>query len=197
LGKLISNQGAIVKVIQIPEGKLKGIDDYLASFPPEDRKTQLKTLMAEAPEFEAWREPYQEKQESRFTNRCNLAQRYLQAKEHLGERLRLNQLTTELELDGKPFDLDELQIQMALQWDLQIPDNQVVKILGSIGMDNAYSPVVNYLDKVWAEYHTEVGPDYLNDLATRFLGAEKQLHNNYLRKTLIGPVVQAVSTIRR
>ncbi len=191
LGKLISNQGAVVKVIKIPEGKLKGIDDYLASFPPDERKTQLKTLMSEALEFELWREPYQQKQESRFTSRCSLAQRYLQAKDYLGERLRLNELTTELELDGKPFDLDELQITMALQWDLHIPDNQVVKILGSIGRDNAYSPVVNYLDQVWAEYHQVVGPDYLNDLATRFLGAEKPLHNNYVRKTLIGAVARA------
>ncbi|MDG2989497.1 DUF3854 domain-containing protein [Candidatus Synechococcus calcipolaris G9] len=186
LGRLISVFGAVVKVIEIPPGELKGIDDYLASF--DDRSGEMQKLLDSAQPFEQWREPFQKQKLTQ--ERCKLAQRYEQAQEILGDRLRLNLLTTELELHGKPFDLDELQIQLALQHDLHIPDAQVTKILTSIGKTNAYSPVKDYLDRVFDEFGQD-SAGFIDNLSDRYFGTDKPIYNSYIRKTLIAAVARA------
>lgn len=187
LGRLISVLGAVVRIIELPPGDLKGIDDYLVST-GDSRTEEMRSLMKKSVPFEQWREPFQKQRIAQ--ERCKLAQRYQQAQEILGDRLRLNLLTTDLELNGKPFDLDELQIQLALQHDLHIPDAQVTKILTSIGKTNAYSPVKDYLDRVFDEFGQEAA-GFIDDLGDRYFGTDKPIYNAYVKKTLIAAVARA------
>lgn len=190
-GRLISVHGAVVKVIQLPHGPLKGIDDYLASFPQGDRPRALQELIDKSITFEQYRQPYQEHQAGKF-ERCKLAQRYENVRDILGDRLRFNLLTTELELDGQIFDLDELQITLALQWDLHIPDAQVSKILTSIAKQNAYNPVTDYLDQVFSEYGQDEGCNkFIDDLAARYFGTDQPIYDSFVKKTLIAAVARA------
>ncbi|AXY68122.2 DUF3854 domain-containing protein [Thermosynechococcus sichuanensis E542] len=107
LGRLISAEGAVVRIVQLPDGPLKGIDDYLAAHPEGDRRALLQDLLDRAISFESWRKPLQEKRLQIESVRCKLAERFLLTKQILGDRLRLNELTSELELNGQPFDLDQ------------------------------------------------------------------------------------------
>ncbi|NKB18737.1 MAG: hypothetical protein HC770_13175 [Pseudanabaena sp. CRU_2_10] len=121
--------------------------------------------------------------------RPSLARRYEAVKRVLGHRLRLNSLSKELELDGQPLELDELQLNLAVKHGLNIPDNQIGKITGAIGKENAYNPVVDYLERVARQHGNST--EILDDLASRYLGTNHPLHKTYLRKTLISAVARA------
>ncbi|WP_460193664.1 virulence-associated E family protein [Thermosynechococcus sp. FA-CM-4201] len=189
LGRLISAEGAVVRIVQIPDGPLKGIDDYLAAHPEGDRLALLQELLDRAIAFEAWRKPLQEKRQQIESGRCKLAERYLLTKQILGDRLRLNELTSELELNDQPFDLDDLILALAVQYDLHLPDNQASKIVMNLARANAYNPVKDYLEEQYRKYGENYG--LLNQLATKYLGADSPLFNAFIAKTLIAAVARA------
>ncbi|MBD2429380.1 VapE domain-containing protein, partial [Phormidium sp. FACHB-1136] len=120
---------------------------------------------------------------------CSMRVNYHRVKQQVGDRLRFNQLTKRIELDGEALDLDDLQVSLAVNHNIQVPDAQFQKIVSNIARDNAYSPVAEYLDQV-AQTHGN-STAILDDLATRYLGTDHPLHNTYIRKTLIAAVARA------
>jgi predicted P-loop ATPase len=117
-----------------------------------------------------------------------LARRFDAVKGIVGNNLRLNLLTKEIELDGEPLDRDALIIRLACDYCLQVPDNHFDKIIGAVAKQNAYHPVRDYLDTV-AQTH---GNDttILDGLALRYLGTFIPLHEVFLRKWLISCVAR-------
>ncbi len=189
LGRLISAEGPVVRVCLLPEGELKGIDDYLASFNVEDRPKQVEILIARSIPFEAWRKPLQEAKKEIEHGRCQFAERYLVTKKLIGHRLSFNQLTHEVEIDQQPFDVGDLQVTLAVEYDFHLPDNQADKILFSIAKMNPYHPVVDYLSLVHHQYGNT--PGLLESLAKEILGAEGKFFAAMVAKTLIAAVARA------
>lgn len=124
-------------------------------------------------------------EKSRYTKRFEAVQAVY------SDRLRFNQLSKKLKLDGTELDLDSLQHDLSVTYQIDVPDCHIARILNAIGKENAYHPVVQYLEQVAIAQ----GPDtsILNDLATRYFGTTNPLHNSYLRKTLIAAVARATS----
>ena len=120
---------------------------------------------------------------------CSMRVNYHRVKQQVGERLRLNQTTKRIELDGEALDLDDLQVSLAVSHNVQVPDSQFLKIISTIARENGYSPVVDYLDQAYRDHGHNTA--ILDDLATRYFRSDHPLHNTYLRKTLIAAVARA------
>jgi predicted P-loop ATPase len=118
-----------------------------------------------------------------------LARRYEAVKRIVGDRLKLNALTKELELNNQPLEIEELQLNLAVKNGVNLPDNQAGKILGAIGKENAYNPVVEYLQRV-RNLHGD-NTEHLDFLCKGYLSSGTPLHNTYLRKFLIAAVARA------
>lgn len=122
-------------------------------------------------------------------DQCQLKKRYYRVKRVVGDRLRWNQTKKMMELDGQPFESEHLQVKLALDFNLQLPDNHFIKIMSFIATETAYSPVVDYLDQAHSQHgHSTT---ILDNLSARYFGTEHPLHNTYLRKTLIAAVARA------
>jgi len=122
-------------------------------------------------------------------DQCALKKRYHRVKKVVGDRLRLNRTKKVMELDGQPLEPELLQVKLAVDFNLQVPDNHFFKIMNFIGEENSYSPVVDYLDQVYQRHGQSTA--ILKDLSTRYFGTEHPLHNTYVRKTLIAAVARA------
>ena len=122
-------------------------------------------------------------------NHVPMRKHYHRIKQQVGDRIRFNQLTKGIELDGEALDLDDLQVRLAVEHNIQAPDSHFQKIVSCIARDNPYSPVVEYLDRVSAQHGTDTA--ILSDLSTRYFGTDHPLHDTYLRKTLIAAVARA------
>lgn len=122
------------------------------------------------------------------TERDNLLKRrYKKAEPLLRQRLRFNELTRELELDGVEFDHGDLQMELAKNHNLFIPDSQANLIFGHLARQNNYHPIRDYLSRV-AE---QQGGGYdISNLATRFFGTDNPLYDLMLRKFLIACVAR-------
>jgi predicted P-loop ATPase len=102
--------------------------------------------------------------------------------EVFGDRLRFNQVTGCYEFDGKATTLEELEISLALDFNLDAPRNfaLVVKAIAK-----TYHPVKEYLEECYAK-HGENTISVLDGIAERHFGTSKPLHQLFLRKWLIG-----------
>lgn len=101
-----------------------------------------------------------------------------------GDRLRFNQVTACYELDGKSTTLEELEISLALDFNLDAPRNfgLVVKAIAK-----PYHPVREYLEGCYAK-HGENTLSVLDGIAERHFGTSNPLHQLFLQKWLIGVV---------
>jgi predicted P-loop ATPase len=115
-----------------------------------------------------------------------LARRFDAVKGIVGDNLRLNLLTKEIELDGKPLDRDALIIRLACDYCVHVPDNHADKICAAVAREYAYHPVVDYLKEVNRQHGTDT--TILNNLTERYFGTNHPLHQIYLRKWLISAV---------
>jgi predicted P-loop ATPase len=122
-------------------------------------------------------------------DQCALKKRYHRVKKVVGDRLRLNRTKKVMELDGQPLEPELLQVKLAVDFNLQVPDNHFFKIMNFIGEENSYSPVVDYLDQVYKRHGSSTA--ILDDLSTRYFGTAHPLYNTYIRKTLIAAVARA------
>ncbi len=101
-----------------------------------------------------------------------------------GDRLRFNQVTGFYEFDGKQTTVEELQITLALDFDLDGPRNfdLVVKAIAK-----PYHPVHEYLESCYSRYGEET-TSILEGIAKRYFGNNKDIAQTQLRKWLIGAV---------
>lgn len=117
-----------------------------------------------------------------------MAEHFKRVKELFGKQLRFNEFSKVVELNGVPLSIDEFQVFLAVNHNLQVPDNQISKILVSVAKENSYHPIREYLNSVADKYGSST--DKLESLAEIYLGTSDPLHQQYLRKTLIGAVAR-------
>lgn len=190
LGRLISAAGAVVSVLQLPE-ETKGVDDFIAL----DLATageRLQTLIDEAPTLEEWRQQWQDTPVDEVEEiPCILARRFKAVQNRIGKHLRFNELKNEIELLGEPVDMDDLQLTLALQYNLQVPETDCIKIVSALARRNSYHPVAEYLEQVSNTLPAD--SELLDGMAEKYFGTNDPLHVAYIRKTLIAAVARALN----
>jgi predicted P-loop ATPase len=107
--------------------------------------------------------------------------------DHWGGRLRLNEMSQQIELDGKAgeLDIERVYIRVADELDVDIPKQIASDLVVVNAKKNAYSPVKDYLNSV-----AGVAPVNLDDLALRYFGTDNPLHAVLLKRTLIAAVAR-------
>ena len=103
-----------------------------------------------------------------------------------GKRLRFNEMTQQVEMDGKSCKLDRIYIRVAKELRIDISKEKASDLVLEIAQENTYSPVRDYLNSL-----AEVTPIDLNSLAKRYFGTDDLLHATFLKHTLIAAVARA------
>ncbi len=191
LGRLVAAAGAIVAVVLLPAGEAKGLDDFLVAH----GKEALDALIEDAMTIEEWRKTFlgknakgealQVEKEPRQIKEFRLLQTLLK------DRLRLNGLSKEIELDGTPFNLDRSRLRLGVYHKIYLESSreEVQDMIVEIAEANEYSPVVEYLNSVYEEFGDDTS--ILDDLAKRYFGADAPISNVMTVRTLIAAVARA------
>ena len=191
LGRMLAANGCMIYVLSWSD-KHKGLDDWLAKVDPAERKEAIAKRIEAAQTLEEWRAEIDEGVGDGvgFDDACRLAKRYRRIESKLGGRLQFNQLKGVVELDGKPADLDELRMYLALKHNLDIPGEDCSQIIMHLAKQATYSPVAEYLKNISEVYQRD--DDLLDSIAVKYLGTDSELHRTYIRKTLISAVARAL-----
>lgn len=107
-------------------------------------------------------------------------------KEKYGDRLRLNVMNKQVELDGQPLKADYLYLNL-LDEDIDIPKDFALDIFSYLAQKNEYNPVREYLESVFNEHGQT---NILENAASKYLGTNDPLHNIYLKKFAIAAVAR-------
>jgi predicted P-loop ATPase len=102
-----------------------------------------------------------------------------------GERLRFNEMTQQVEMDGETCKLDRVYIRVARELDTDIDKEKASDLVIATAERNTYSPVRDYLTSV-----ADVEPINLENLALRYFGTDNPLHATLLKRTLIAAVAR-------
>lgn len=103
-----------------------------------------------------------------------------------GERLKMNEMTLQIEMDGAEINIDQVYFQMAEELDIDVPKQKASDLVVALAKKNTYSPIRDYLDSL-----TDITPINLDNLAERYFGTSDPLHQILLKRTLIAGVARA------
>jgi predicted P-loop ATPase len=105
-----------------------------------------------------------------------------------GNRLRFNEMTQQVEMDGDAanIDVEKAYIRAAKELRLDIDKQKASDIVAVCAQENKYSPVREYLNSV-------AGGEKINleTLAERYFGTQNPFHAILLKRTLIAAVARA------
>jgi predicted P-loop ATPase len=104
-----------------------------------------------------------------------------------GKRLRFNEMTQQVEMDGDAanIDVEKAYIRAAQELHLDIDKQKASDIVAVCAQENKYSPVREYLNSV-------AGGEQINleSLAERYFGTQDPFHAILLKRTLIAAVAR-------
>lgn len=170
----------------------KGMDDYIQNYGGDSFK---RNVLGKSLTHSDWLERVREKLERDFQAGDNAkpkTARYMKRYEAIdqfwGKRLRLNTLKQQVELDGKPLDLDFVRFTICTTLNIDIPKEEAIEIVVALALKNEYCPIVEYLQQLMLA-DTDID---LNELASMLLGTKDPLHAAYLKRHLIGSVARAL-----
>ncbi|WP_146087173.1 hypothetical protein [Chroococcidiopsis sp. TS-821] len=103
-----------------------------------DKRQELEKLMK--PTLDTNRPSQQRK--------AKLAVKYEQVEAAIGHNIRLNTLAQAIEIAGEPKTIDQIQIDLALKYNIDLSDNAASKIILTLAEKNRYSPAAEYLERV-------------------------------------------------
>lgn len=132
-----------------------------------------------------------QKQLASSNRRAKLAAYYEEIKAAVGSQLRLNLLSQSIELNGERMSVDEVQIALALDHNMDVPDNVANKVIPKLAKQNPYNPFLEYLQSIHGKYSNR-GADLLNSIAATYMGTSEHLYQVYVRRTLIAAVARAM-----
>jgi predicted P-loop ATPase len=169
------------------------IDDVLVNHGEE----MVKKIMADAIPYSQWlknletqfsdtgeaRDTSGSKQKNKSKNKKLLDR----IETHWGKRLQLNEMTQQIELNGKAgeLDIERVYLRLADELGIDIPKQLASDVVTVIAQKNAYSPVRDYLNSL-----TGVEPINLDTLAERYFGTNDPLHAILFKRTLIALVAR-------
>lgn len=115
---------------------------------------------------------------------------YTQTKLTVGDKIKFNELTKEIEFNGKVVGFDDFKLELALQFKLELKgclEKDFKAIIVKIAKDNSYHPIREYLNQCH-EKHSDTS--ILDNLAKRYFGTNNPLYQTFIRKTLIAAVAR-------
>ncbi len=122
--------------------------------------------------------------------RAKLAVKYEQVAAAIGHYLKLNTLAQAIELAGEAKRIEQIQIELALQYNIDLYDNAANKIILTLAEKNSYSPAADYLERVYALHGANAG--LLDKAAKRYLGTEKAFDGLLLKRFLVSVVARVM-----
>ena len=121
-------------------------------------------------------------------DRVKLARDYDAVIEVWGSSLRLNQLSMEIELNGKPIDLDEDRVELAIVHNVDISEANFRAVVFKLSRQNAYHPIHDYLNSVSAQHGDDTS--ILTGIAERYLGVSDPIYQTMVTRHLIAAVAR-------
>lgn len=100
--------------------------------------------------------------------------------------LRYNELTREIEIDGKELDC-EPYLYLLDEHNIDCGKDKAVDMVMRVAKEHSYNPVKEYLQKV----SKAVTPIDISDLSTRYLGTDEAIYDIFVFKTLVSAVARA------
>lgn len=166
------------------EGETKGMDDFIQKRGIEE----FRRILARSVKFEDWESEQNAANkdiESKGNKKSELVRLLKLIEAGLGKRLRLNEMSQRIELDGLLLNLEQAYLQIAEELDVDIAKEKAADIITKIATANTYSPVRDYLNSL-----ENVAPTDLDTLAERYFGTDNPLHAVLLKRTLIAAVAR-------
>lgn len=183
LGALLESEGCDISVLEWNPKTGKGIDDFIYN-QGEQREEELCRIFDERISLEE----YKEQQKVKFLKRPDLIKFF---QRNFKGRWAWNDLTMELELDGKPYDLsDEFINYLVEEYNCHTSENLLYSVVNYESKKNRYHPVRKYLERV-----SNLPPINLDTLANRYFGSQSVFDNILLKKWLIAAVMRAYTPL--
>jgi predicted P-loop ATPase len=192
LGRLISEKGAMVSVINLPQAQ-KGVDDFIVA----NGASAFFSLVDEAQTFEEWRKAPTKSNQSQpgpqqtddteefFIPKQQRELKELRAK--YAHRLRKNLRGNTVELDGEMLQPDYLYLQCLERDGVVVKKDMIIDTFLMFASQNEYDPVAEYLNTCYQKYG-DTTMHLLENAADRYLHTNLPIYNTYLKKTLVGAV---------
>lgn len=119
-----------------------------------------------------------------------LEAQYTQVKLVVGDKIKFNELTKEIEFNGVLADYDSFALELAVQFKLElkgITEKNFKAVIVKIAKENAYHPVRDYFNNC-SEKHPDTS--ILDNLAKHCFGTNNLLYQTFVRKWLIATVAR-------
>lgn len=120
-----------------------------------------------------------------------LLREYQKIQRAFAERLRFNELLSEVELDGEFIDpsMAKLELVVTYRQNLKGCREDVSDCLVKIAKENTYSPVVEYLEQCFEKHGAD--EQLIASIAARHLGTAEPIHQTLIKRFLIAAVARA------
>lgn len=122
-----------------------------------------------------------------------LVREYRLIEQQFGDRLRLNELLKQVELDGEHFDPAKAKLEINITHGLSIKGarEDLSDSILKLAKQNSYSPVGEYLRAVHQKHGDST--DVLTGFAQRHLGTSEPIHDALLKRFLVAAVARAIA----
>ena len=200
----ISNKGAKVMVVVLPEGGAKGMDDFIF----QHGEKEFNKLVENALTIDEWRkklekdwerDKIQEKLEKNPERDDLLAvdkkkmlihnARKEAIRNVYGNGLRWNELSLSVQINGQPVIIDTLVDKIATDCGIKFSEKDTKLIVYSLARENTYHPVRDYLNAVVS---TNSDTQIIEKLSTNLFKTTEPLYDVMVKKWLIGAVARVM-----
>lgn len=158
----------------------KGIDDYIQM----NNIDKFRELLAKSISFETWVE--NQRSEGEEPKLSPLQRAWVVVLKEYANRLRFNEMTLCVELDGEPAELDGFYLDLELVHNCSLAKDKAYDLAVRCAKQNPYHPVKDYLNQV----ADTVTPIDIHNLSERYFGTIDPIYNEMLYRHLIGSVAR-------
>jgi len=188
LGRLIAAEGAVPLVV-LWDKLHKGIDDLVVNCGGESAHRAIDQAVT----FEKWRKSVKSddvaSQSEAEKPKSVKRQTFEALKERYSQRLRLNIMSKQVELDGKQIKPDYLYLEL-LEEGYDCSKEMASDAFYFFATQNQYHPVRQYLDSVHKQ-HGQTG--VLDNASAKYLGTTNPIYDVFVRKFAISAVARVFS----
>ncbi|MBK1986955.1 DUF3854 domain-containing protein [Sphaerospermopsis aphanizomenoides BCCUSP55] len=187
--------GTWVKDRSVPvSDKEKGIDDYINHHKLDT--DGVKALLEKAYSLDEWERRYpvasnSSKSRKSGGNSKSHAKTVSLLAEFYRDRIRLNQMTNEIEKDGKEYYIDSSFIHISQETGIELAKSYAIDYLVEVARQKAYHPVIEYLNSIKdkaVNISTDDALPHIHKMLSEITGVQDKLHLTFITKTLVAAV---------
>lgn len=171
----------------------KGMDDYIRKHGIE----AFKEVLEKAYTLDAYIEKFDDTQKTKKQSikKKTHAQIVEELSDFYGNRIRLNEMTNEVEKDGREYYLDSSFIHISQEAKVELTKTYAIDYLVEVARNNAYHPVVEYLNSVKDKAQNldaDTALSKIHKMLSEITGVTDKLHLTFITKTLVAAVNRVV-----